>query len=483
MRLPKLLRTSSFRLTLLYAALFSVSALILFGAIYGTARFYLTSTLDADIESDVTELRQAAELNGRATLIETIDERVSQMPDGPIVYGLEDGAGTRLAGNLPGGQHGAGAIDLELPNLATSINPRGDFHIHRVRLDNGDYLSVGGDSHQLADMKAVIFRTFGWCAGITLLLAMGGGAILSANLLRRVETVSRTSSEIIAGNLARRIPLRGIDDEFDRLAANLNAMLDRTQRSMESVRQVSNDVAHDLRTPLTRLRQRLELARRKAQSLDELQNAIDRSIADTDAILDTFAALLRIAQVEGQASKARFRTLDLSMLLHTVAEVYLPIAEAQRQSLITDIAPDLYVLGDRELLTQLFANLVENALRHSPPGAAVTVGACDRGTAIEAIVADTGPGIPEALRGKVFQRFYRLDESRATPGQGLGLSLVAAIAGLHETAAELADNQPGLRVTLRFVPGPRPVFASPGNRLEQTTKTKYSGGSGVSLEI
>jgi len=450
---PRLIRTSSFRLTLLYAALFGASALILLALIYGTTRFYMLSALDADIESDVTELRQASESGGRNHLVWVIGERIKQMPSGPIVYGLQDGAGKILAGNLPSLAQQSHAFDIDIPDLASAANPDGNFHIHRIKLGNtGDFLSVGGDAHQLIAMETVVLRIFAGCFAVTLLLALGSGAMMSASLLRRIETVSRASREIMEGNLSQRIPLRGSDDEFDHLAASLNAMLDRTQSSMEGMRQISNDIAHDLRTPLTRLRQRLELTQRKSQSPDELRAAIDRSIVDTDAILDTFGALLRIAQIEGQAGKARFRSIDLSELLHTVAEVYLPIAEERGQQLALEIMPGLAVRGDRQLLMQLFANLLENAIRHSPPRASITLSAAYHAGTVETVIADTGPGIPEAAREKVFRRFYRLDSSRATPGQGLGLSLVAAIATLHETMPELSDNGPGLRVRLRFRP-------------------------------
>jgi signal transduction histidine kinase len=450
-RSANLFHTSSFRLTLVYAALFSVGALILFGVMYWATSFYMTNELDADIQSDITELKQGLAVGGRDNLVRMIEARVGQMPSGPIAYRLDGRDGTVVVGNLPPTAQTASAFNIEAASLASSVNPRGAFHIHRVPLDTGDYLLVGGDSHQLIEMRALILHTFGWCFAITMLLALGGGALISASLLRRVEAVGRTSREIMEGNLSRRIPMRGVDDEFDRLAASLNAMLDRTESSLEGLRQVSNDIAHDLRTPLARLRQRLELTQRKAQSIEEFRAAIDRSIADTDAILDTFSALLRIAQLEGQASKARFRTVDLSELLLTVAEVYQPTAEERCQQLVLAISSGLMVFGDPQLLTQLFANLVENAIRHSPIGASVTLGAARRNGAVEAIVADTGPGIPEAAREKVFRRFYRLEASRTTPGQGLGLSLVAAIASLHQIEIKLGDNGPGLHVRLGFM--------------------------------
>ena len=219
---------------------------------------------------------------------------------------------------------------------------------------------------------------------------------------------------------------------------------------MESVRQVSNDIAHDLRTPLTRLRQRLELAQRRARSVEEWRGAAEGCISDMDAILETFGALLRIAQIESGVPTRRFTKVDLSELLRTVIEVYQPMAEEKEQRLTADIASGLIVWGDRELLTQMVANVIENAMKHSPSGASIGLATSTSPTMIAVAVSDSGPGIPAEERVHVFRRFYRLERSRSTPGSGLGLSLVEAIAALHLAGIELTDNGPGLCVTLRF---------------------------------
>jgi len=238
------------------------------------------------------------------------------------------------------------------------------------------------------------------------------------------------SRAIVAGDLSRRIAVRGSNDEFDHLAVSLNTMLDRIEALMEGLRQVSADIAHDLRTPLTRLRQRLELARRRATTAEALRDALDGAIGEVDTILDTFGALLRIAQIEAGTKTEAAGPVDLSALAEGVADVYQPAAEEKGQTLTAAIAPDLTVPGDRELLTQMLANLVENAVRHAPPGAAIRLEAAARDGAAEVVVADTGPGIPAALHGKVFQRFFRLEQSRTTPRTGPGLSTAAAGAGV-----------------------------------------------------
>jgi signal transduction histidine kinase len=290
----------------------------------------------------------------------------------------------------------------------------------------------------------------------TSILALLGGGLVSLRVLRKVEEVARTSREIIGGDFQRRIPVSGTDDEFDRLATSLNAMLDRIQNLMEDVHQVSNDIAHDLRTPISRMRQRIEHALRSAATIDGMRQAMDETLTDVDGVLQTFGALLRIAQIESGSRKSAFAEVDLSLVLQRIADAYEPVAGERGQRLFASVVPGLWVRGDRELLTQLFANLVENAIQHSPTGASITVAAGGRSDSIEVAIEDNGPGIPPPSRQKVFQRFFRLEESRTTPGNGLGLSLVAAIAALHDVAVMLDDNHPGLRVRMGFARLPRP---------------------------
>jgi signal transduction histidine kinase len=449
--LPRVLRTSSFRLTLLYAGLFGLSVLILFAVIYGATGLYMRNSLDAAVASDTTELIGSFRAGGTAALMTQIDARVRQMPHGPMFYLLQDRDGTVLAGNLPAFHGKPGWFDLTAPGSDPHGHERNvPIRAHGVALPGRKYLMVGVDAFPRNEMHELILRAFGWGSAITLVLAFGGGALVSGGLLRRIETISRAARDIVDGDFTRRIPERGTDDEFDHLVSSLNAMLDRMGQAMESVRQVSNDIAHDLRTPLTRLRQRLERAQQRARSVAAWQDAAAGCIADMDAILETFGALLRIAQIESGAPTRRFARLDLSELLHTLAEVYQPMAENKAQRFTVEIAAGLAVRGDRQLLAQMLANVIENAMKHSPPGAAIGLLASAVPNAVEIVVGDNGPGIPAAERERVFRRFYRLESSRSTPGSGLGLSLVAAVAALHQVKVELADNDPGLRVLLRF---------------------------------
>lgn len=456
MSVRRLYRTSSFRLTLLYAGLFGASALVLLAGIYWSTSFYMNGQLDAAVDSDVFELQEGYRIGGAAGVAALIKDRVDNMPGGPMFYLLQNPQGTVVAGNLPALPKKAGRFDTRISGAGHS----GSLRAHGTELSNGDYLLVAIGSRQRDQMREAILGTFGWSALVTLVLAIGGGVLMSNGLLRRVEAISRTTREIMDGHLSRRVPTRGTDDEFDHLATSLNAMLARSETTMRAMRQISNDIAHDLRTPLTRLRQRLEHAGRKDRSAAELRCAINASIADTDAILATFGALLRIAQIESRAVMAGFAEFDLSESLRTVVEVYQPMADEKHQCLSADIACGLPVFGDRELLAQMFSNLLENALRHSPEHAAVRLHASREDGGVTVRVSDNGPGIPAEEYANVFRRFYRLETSRTTPGNGLGLSLVGAIADLHHIAIRFDDNHPGLKVTATIRPDDAPSGSS-----------------------
>jgi signal transduction histidine kinase len=311
-------------------------------------------------------------------------------------------------------------------------------------------LFVGQSTAELDDLKSFIARSFIWSATTTCGLAIAFGLVTASAFLRRVEAVNTAAASIMAGDLAHRVPVRGTNDEFDRLSQNLNHMLDRIDHLFEQLRQVSNDIAHDLRTPLSRLRQGLETARAKAQSVETYASAIDDAIEQTNEIISIFGALLRIAQIEADMNTQELRPTDLSEIFGRVYGAYESVAEDQGKYLVQRIESGIVILGDDHLLTQMVSNLVENALCHTLPSTTITVQLTRGSTSVVGLIADNGPGIPEESRDKVFQRFVRLDRSRSTPGSGLGLSLVAAIAGMHGIAITLSDNEPGLRVTLSF---------------------------------
>lgn len=455
MTLP-LLRTTTFRLALGYLALFAGSVVILFGFIYWATAGYMGAQLDEAIESEILALSEQYRQGGVEGLATSLRQRLARDPGGSEVYLLADPRLRPIVGNLdrwPAAPESRdGWIEFELTDRTT---PRGQTYLARTRhfvLTGGFHLLVGRDSRVIQEAQRLIIRSLTWGLAITLALGLAGGVLLSRASLRRLEAINRTTREIIAGDLGRRVPVRGSGDDFDQLAQNLNAMLDRMEGLMESIRHVSEGVAHDLRSPLTRLRTRLEAARQRAGEAEESRRLVDESIAEADGLLATFNALLRIAEIKSGRARAEFTVVDLGTVAHGVVELYEPVAQDKHQILQTALADNVTVNGDRHLLSQALANLVDNAVKYAPEGGRIEVTLTAGAEGARIVVADNGPGIPPEFRGKVLDRFFRLDASRSTPGSGLGLSLVAAVAELHNATLRLEDNGPGLRITLAFPP-------------------------------
>ncbi|UYN97582.1 MAG: HAMP domain-containing histidine kinase [Enhydrobacter sp.] len=446
----RILRSATFRLALVYAGLFVVSVGALFATVYVTATRAMQDDMEAVLRTEALQLAEIHRRGGLLVLAEQISRRLNFRTRGPIYYLLQGPSGQVVVGNLPGMRPIEGVVDFDSDEDG-SPDRRAKLTGYGVRLGDGSFLLVAQDASRLTDMQRAIGRAFLWAGGLTLLLGIAGGLLLGRGFLRRIDTIGRTSAAIMEGDLGARIPLRGTNDEFDQLVVSLNAMLDRIQQLMEGVRQVSSDIAHDLRTPLGRLRHHLEEARDRAASPEELRATIEAAIAEADTLLETFSALLRIAQVEAGTQRSAFGEIDLTALLRSVAEAYAPSAEESRHAFASRIEDGLSLQGDRQLLAQMISNLVENALHHTPAGTAIELTARHAGTGVEIEVADNGPGIPEGEREKVFERFYRLDRSRSTQGSGLGLALVKAIAGLHGLAVSLEDRRPGTAVLLRSI--------------------------------
>jgi len=442
----RLFRTSSFRLALLYAGLLTASVFVLFGVTYWFATNYATQDEDNEIAVEFASIQDESQIAGQSRLPAIIDNHLRLRKDVRAVYLLQGSNGQKIIGNVAAMNPvlGPATLSLFFDDQSRQVRARG------YRLANGDFLLIGQDTRTLRDMKALIIRAFGIGLVATLLLALLGGVIVSTTMLKRIDAVSRTARAIVGGDMSQRVPVRGTDDEFDELAASVNAMLNRIDDLMRSMRQVSNDVAHDLRTPLTRLRQRLEHARRRAQTTEELHEALAHSIAQVDSILETFTALLRIAQIEAGGRASEKSAINVSKLLTAIVDDFAPAAEDHGQSLVAEIDKGLRMSGDPELLTQMVVNLVDNAIRHSPPGARICIEAKAVGDSLELAVVDNGPGIPTRERENVLRPFYRLEASRTTEGSGLGLSLVAAIAKRHHAKLSLGDNAPGLRVAVLF---------------------------------
>jgi signal transduction histidine kinase len=450
--LPRLVRTASFRLSALYAILFGGCVILLGAAAFWSTRSALENQLTRRIEAEMTLLEQEFRANGIDRLVATVQQRTRVK--GNLDYFVVDPAGKRLAGDLPVISGRSGWVEVDAGQGAGGEQSDESERVRTLvkQLDGGFRLAVGEDLEQVGELEDTFLGILASALGIVLVLGIGGGLLLSAAFLRRVDMITRTADAIIDGDLSRRIERTGSGDDFDHLSATLNAMLDRIAGLMENLRQVSSDIAHDLRTPLSRLRQDLEEAQKRELTAADLKRVIEGAVAEADLLLETFSALLRIAQIEAGTRRAAFRPVDLSDVLRTVVEAYAPAVEESGRTLRTEIADGVQVNGDRGLLSQLFVNLVENALHHTPEGTTITLRLSREPGGTLAEVADTGPGIPAEERAKVFRRFYRLERSRTTPGSGLGLSTVAAIVELHHAAIELLDNAPGLRAVIRFPP-------------------------------
>lgn len=447
-RRPRILRTTSFRLTALYTAVFGASVAVILGILYWATEGYTERQFDSTLATVVTQLTEDYPNDPPQEIASDIEQSLAQDPAGPGYYLFQDPGGRRLAGNLPAMTPLAGPMDLTIPGGGKEGGERRLRGAGKLLVD-GSFVLVAADRAPIDDLQALWLRGLGWSLLATAVLGVGGGLVVSAGVLRRVDAINRICLKIMEGDLSQRLPGRGTDDEFDRLTGIVNAMLDRIEALLEGLRQVSTDIAHDLRTPLGRLRQQLEGALLRAGTAADYERSTERAIAEADRLLAIFNALLRIAQVEAGSRRRGFIPVDLGALVGTVAEVFQATAEEQGRTIRCRIEPGVTITGDADLLSQAVANLIENALRHTPARTGIEIGLSRRpdGRA-ELVVADHGPGIPAAERERVFRRFYRLEQSRHTPGNGLGLSLVAATAQLHRGEVSLADNRPGLRVTV-----------------------------------
>ncbi len=448
----KLLRSYTFRLALLYTALSLGSVVVLLGFIYWATAGYMDRQTDETIEAEIRGLAEQYRRRGLAGLTAVIAERVARDPDGAAVYLLADDDYDPVVGNLnrwpdvPTTEDGW--MRFGLLDWGRDKSEQHEARARTFLLRGGLHLLVGRDVRELESIRRLILNALLSGLAITTALALGAGLLVSSRVARRVEAIAQTGREIMEGDLSQRVPTNGSGDDFDQLAANLNRMLERIEGLMAAVRQVSDNIAHDLRTPLTRLRTRLELA--QAADPRQAREAVDQAVEDAEELLATFNALLRIARIESGSRRSAFATFDLAGLVHDVGELYEPLASDKGQQLIVKAEGAISVRGDRDLLFQALTNLVDNAIKYTPQGGQVILAATPGDRGPEVMVADTGPGIPPELREKVFQRFFRADDSRATPGSGLGLSLVRAVADLHGASIGLEAGDPGLRVVLRF---------------------------------
>jgi len=448
-------RSTGFRFALLYLAPFSASVLVLFGFIYWITIDIIDSQTNAAIEAEIRGLAEQYRADGLVQLRDIIAERSTPPRDGDNIYLLADPALRPLAGNLrawPGEARQDGDwINVSARDAAKNYDRR-EFRA-RTFILRGDYhLLVGRDIRARQEFQNAMIQTLGWALAVTIGLGLAGGYFMSRRMLRRVDGVAVASREIMEGDLTRRMPVSESGDEFDRLAQTLNEMLEEIEQLLTGMRAVTDSMAHDLKSPLTRLKSNLELALQQGgEDLPGSQRAMGEAIAEADGVLATFDALIAIARTEAGTSKAAMQTLDLAPLVRDMAELYRPLAERKDISLTENIADSCTIDGHAQFLSQAVGNLLDNAVKFSPPGGKIAIGLSCRDGVARLSIADSGPGIPAPERERVLKRFVRLDESRTTPGSGLGLSLVAGVAKLHGARLELSGSDlGGLAVQLIF---------------------------------
>jgi signal transduction histidine kinase len=450
--------THAFRLAALYFLVFAASVLGVLLFVYLTSAGFVERQTEATLDAEITGLAEQYAQRGLSGLIQIVAARSAGDRGDAMIYLVTDPDGKPLVGNIAAWPAGVPTHSAWLSfALERTINGRHEVHPARGRLfviPGGYRLLVGRDISDAAAFRSEVRTTLLWAGLIALGIGLIGGTVMSRNLLRRVEQVNRTSERVMAGNLSDRVPLHGTKDEFDQLAANLNRMLDQIERLMTAMREVTDDVAHDLRTPLSRLRTRLEHALAIPSGADpsggaSQAEAIRAAIDEADRLLATFNALLRIAELESGAHLDQATPIDLSEVARSAAELYEPVADEKGFALSVVTEPGVRMSGDWHLLSQALANLLDNTLKYAGGGLIELRAFHENGQAILE-VADHGPGIPEADRQSVLDRFVRLEPSRTTPGNGLGLSLVRAIARRHDGSVTLEDNKPGLRVRLQF---------------------------------
>ena len=452
--LGKLLRTTAFQLTLAYLLIFILFAVSLLGYFALNTRRLITEQITRTVNTEIGRLREQYNEAGIRGLVLVLDLR-SRRP-GSSLYLVTTPTGEGLAGNVGSLEPGV----LDHPGwLETSYRrieaPDGVEHralVQVVELPGGFRLLVGRDLEERERIYGIISNAGRWSFALVVVLGLAGGFFVSRRVLKRIDAMTETANTIMAGDLGGRLPIAGTGDELDRLAGNVNAMLERIEALMRGLKEVTDNIAHDLKTPLTRMRNRCEQALRGEQGRD-YRAALESTIAESDDLIRTFDALLMIARAESGQARGNMDEFDAAEIARDVGELYEPLAEQKGLVLKIDAPAAAAVRGNRELVSQALANLVDNAIKYAGPDASKINGAAAEilvkagadGERITLSVADRGPGIPEADRGRVVERFVRLEQSRSEPGSGLGLSLASAVARLHGGELRLEDNRPGLR--------------------------------------
>ncbi len=456
---PRLILATPFRLFAVYVSLFCAAVAAVFIYVNIAMLGFLSHEAEASVHGDYDFLLARYREGGLPTLVNAISERSASSND--ALYLLTDGTGRWLAGNLNSVASNLwdtqGAAQFSYRNRGNEQVEHPAYGIV-TRLPGDLHLLVARDIESQETLKRFLRRAFVLGYALIFIIGTAGAVIVSRRMLRRVDAASNAARSIMQGNLAQRIPVTGRNDEFDRLSQNLNAMLDRIQDLMIGLKNVSDNIAHDLKTPLHRLRTRAERALQSSRSPEKLAEALGSVIEEADTLIQTFDALLSIARLEAGSRSESFGPLNVCALIRDVADLYEPAAEERGLTLrLSCPGGDLMMAGEKHLIGQALVNLLDNAIKYAAPAAKtseggqqsdVEIGLEDKGDTVDIIVSDRGPGIPKKDRERVLQRFVRLQPSRSIPGSGLGLSLVAAVTRLHDGSVALEDNNPGLRIRL-----------------------------------
>jgi signal transduction histidine kinase len=450
--LAKTLRSTTFKLAMISIGVFGAVVIVLFGYVYWSTTNFVLSRSDGAIEGERATLRNVYDMNGREGLIRAIEQRSSTASLEASVYLLADQSFSPVAGNLkkwPVAKSAGQWTEFK----SDALNQKTDQALYRATwetLPDGFHLLVGKDISDLSRFATEIDAALSFAIFLIFVLAAVASVSVTRRTVGRIESINMTSRAIMETGLGRRIPVRGTHDEWDQLAQNLNSMLERIETLMAEVKQVSDNVAHDLRTPLARMRGRLEKASIEKNVPDHDQSLISETMADLDDVLRMFSSLTRISQIEAANRTAAFRMVNLGEIATEVAELFDAAAEGKGGRVEVFGDNTARISADRDLLFDAISNLVDNAIKHGRAGGLVRIRLDQKDGETILSVSDDGPGIPPEEFERVFKRFYRLERSRSTPGNGLGLSLVAAVARLHGASTRLIDNAPGLRVELRF---------------------------------
>jgi signal transduction histidine kinase len=455
--LGKLFRTTTFKLTIVYLTVFALFAAFLLGYFAWNTRRLFTEQINATVAAEVNGLAEQYRTGGIRRLVQVIESRSNQ--PGSSLYLVTTEAGEGLAGNvgyLPTGTlEKSGWSETEYRRLD---DPAGS-HLALVRvfqLPGGFRMLVGRDLDDREKVHNIVISAGRWSVALVVVLGLAGGFFVTRRVLRRVDAMTETTRTIVEGDLSGRLFVAGTGDELDRLAENLNAMLERIEALMRGLQEVSDNIAHDLKTPLTRMRNRAEEALRSAKGEADYRAALERTIEESDALMRTFNALLMIARAECGHAREDMAEFDAAEVARGIMELYEPLAEEKGLALKVEAPEPIVMRGNRELISQALSNLVDNAIKYAAPDrgkSEIAVAAQSEGDRVLLMVSDNGPGIAAADRPRVVERFVRLERSRSQPGSGLGLSLAAAVARLHGGELRLEDNDPGLKAIIALPRG------------------------------